>query len=119
MLRFVVDESTGRAVAEFLRTSGCDVVAVAEIMPEADDRDILTLAAQEGRIVVTNDKDFGELVFRSGRIHAGVPLFRLEDESTANRARMARITMERHSRQLAGSFTVVTEKTIRIRPMKR
>ena len=117
MLRLVVDESTGRAVAEFLRGSGCDVVDVSETMPEADDADILSFAVQEERVVVTNDKDFGELVFRSGRIHAGVFLFRLEDESAANRLRMAAITLNRYGRQLAGSFTVVTEKTIRIRPM--
>jgi len=118
MLRFVVDESTGRAVADFLRASGCDVVGVSETMPEADDADILSLAVREDRIVVTNDKDFGELVFRSGKRHAGILLFRLEDESAANRVQMARITLERHGRQLAGCFTVVTEKTIRIRPMK-
>ncbi len=118
MPRFVVDESTGRAVTEFLRASGCDVVDVSETMPAADDADILSIAAIEDRVVVTNDKDFGELVFRSGRIHAGVLLFRLEDESAANRVRMAATILDRYGDQLAGSFTVVTEKTIRIRPMK-
>jgi len=117
MMRFVVDESTGRGVAEFLRASGFDVTFVPETMPSADDVDILSFAVREQRIVVTNDKDFGELVFRSGMQHAGVVLFRLDDESAANRVRMAKIAVERYGRQMAGCFVVVTEETIRIRPM--
>ena len=89
MLRLLVDESTGRAVATSFRAAGCDVVDVT-----------------------------GELIFRSGKSHAGILLFRLKDESALNRVRMARITLERCGRKLAGCFTVVTEKTIRIRPMK-
>jgi len=64
-MQFVVDESAGVAGVEYLRGAGHDVLAIAEIMPQADERDILTLASEK-RILVTNDKDFGELVFRSG-----------------------------------------------------
>jgi predicted nuclease of predicted toxin-antitoxin system len=68
-MQFVVDESTGSAVVDYLRSLGHDVLAVAEAMPQADDSDILDQAAIEERILITNDKDFGELVFRrAGRI---------------------------------------------------
>lgn len=117
MLRFIVDESTGRSVADYLRSIGCDVVEVAARMPQAVDEDILALAVSEERIVVTNDKDFGELVFRSHRRHAGVVLFRLSDESETNRIRMTRIAVEGYGDRLPGRFTVVTERTIRIRPL--
>ena len=118
MLRFVVDESAGRAVTDWLRAAGHDAIDVTATMPQADDADILSVAAREQRIVVTNDKDFGELVFHSGRTHAGILLFRLDDESAVNRVRMVRFAVERYGDQLAGCFTVVTEKTIRIRPKK-
>jgi len=117
MLRFLVDEPSGGTVAGFLVSQGHDVVTVWDVMPQAQDVDILVCALREARIVVTNDKDFGELVFRSGQGHAGVLLFRLDDESAANRLRMARMTIERYGSRLAGSFTVVTERTIRLRPM--
>jgi len=55
-MQFVVDESAGVAVVEYLRDAGHDVLAVAEIMPQADDRDILALAAREKRILVTNER---------------------------------------------------------------
>jgi len=72
----IVVESTGQAVVEYLRTAGHDVLAVAEAMPQADDGDILARAESEARILITNDKDFGALVFRSGQAHQGVVLRR-------------------------------------------
>lgn len=65
-MKFLVDECTGTSVVTCLRDEGYDVVAVVEVIPEADDEKILERAVSEGRIVVTNDKDFGEMVFRSG-----------------------------------------------------
>ena len=113
---FIVDESTGTAVVEYLRNVGHDVLAVAETMPQADDSDILARAASEGRILVTNDKDFGELVFRSGQAHHGVVLLRLHDERPANRVRVMKAILEQHADRLAGHFTVATEGGARIRP---
>lgn len=75
MLRFLVDESTGRGVSDQLRRLGGDVLFVPDVLPQAYDAAILKLAARDQRIVVTNDKDFGELVYRSGQAHAGVVLF--------------------------------------------
>jgi len=114
-MRFVVDESTGAAVAEYLRSAGHDVLVVAETMPQADDEEILARAASEQRIVITNDKDFGDLVFRSRQAHSGVILLRLHDESAANRVRVVRAVLERHADQIVSRFAVATESGLRIR----
>lgn len=114
-MRFIVDESTGAAVVEKLRNLGHDVVAVAEEMPQANDSDILKRAANEGRVVLTNDKDFGDLAFRSGQVHQGIVLFRLRDETAAHRVFMLQLLLERHSNHLENHFVVVTENGIRIR----
>lgn len=111
-----MDESTGSAVVEYLRSIGHDVLAVAEAMPQAHDSDILARGASEGRILMTNDKDFGDLVFRSGQTHDGVVLLRLHDESSANRVRVVKAVLEQHAHRLAGHFTVATEAGVRIRP---
>jgi predicted nuclease of predicted toxin-antitoxin system len=115
-MNFLVDESTGSAVAEYLRRAGHDVLAVAEAMPQADDPDILARAVGEGRLIVTNDKDFGERIFRSGQAHHGVLLLRLHDESPPNRVRVVKSVLEQYSDRLAGCFTVATEIGVRIRP---
>jgi predicted nuclease of predicted toxin-antitoxin system len=116
-VRFLVDESTGAAVVGYLRSAGYDVLAVAETMSQADDPDILARAAGEGRILVTNDKDFGELVFRNGQAHSGVVLLRLQDESSANRVRVVKALLEQYADRLAGHFTVATERGVRVRPL--
>jgi predicted nuclease of predicted toxin-antitoxin system len=115
-MQFVVDESTGVAVIEYLRNAGHDVVAVCEVMPQGDDRDIMTEAAAAARILITNDKDFGELAFRSGQTYHGVLFLRLHDESPINRVRVVRSVMENYQNRLSGNFVVASEGGIRIRP---
>jgi predicted nuclease of predicted toxin-antitoxin system len=116
-MKFVVDESTGVAVVEYLRDAGHDVVAVSEAMPQGDDRDIMAEAATTTRILITNDKDFGELAFRSGQTHHGVLLLRLHDESPTNRIRVVRAVMENYQNRLSGNFVVASEGNVRIRPI--
>jgi predicted nuclease of predicted toxin-antitoxin system len=118
-MQFIVDESTGASVVNHLRSEGHDVLAVAEAMPRASDSDVLTRAVQEGRILITNDKDFGDLVFRSGRCHFGVLLLRLRDESPANRVRVVQAVLDQHADRLAETFTVATESGVRIRSPER
>ena len=115
-MQFIVDESTGAAVVEYLRSLGHDVLSMAETIPQADDSIILDRATTEKRILITNDKDFGELVFRTGQAHWGVILLRLRDESAVNRVRMVKIIVEGYAARLAGHFVVATERGIRIRP---
>ena len=114
-MRFIVDESTGRSVVTQLRAMGHDVLAVAEEMPEGEDRDVLQQAADQERILITNDKDFGELIYRLGRGHAGVLLLRLRDDGKANRIRVVSAVISQYGDRLSGHFIVATEKRVRIR----
>jgi predicted nuclease of predicted toxin-antitoxin system len=114
-VKFVVDESTGQSVVHELRRLGHDVISVHEIFPGLDDPPILDIAVNEDRIVITNDKDFGELVYRSGLPHAGVVLFRLQDESAVNRVRMMREVLRTCGDKLEDNFVVASERKIRIR----
>jgi predicted nuclease of predicted toxin-antitoxin system len=117
-MRFLVDESTGVAVVEYLRRIGHDTLAVAEAMPQADDRDIIVRAASEERVLITNDKDFGELVFRSGWAHHGVLLLRLRDDIPSRRVRVVSSVVEHHAAKLIGQFVVATEDSVRVRYVK-
>jgi len=114
-MQFIVDESAGMAVVEYLRSLGHDVLAVAETMPHADDRDILARAVNEARILVTNDKDFGELVFRSSESYHGVLLLRLHDDSATNRVRVVEAVLGQYAHRLSSAFAVATEGSVRIR----
>ena len=75
-MRFVADESCDFAVVRALRADGHDVLAVAELGPGTDDDAVIALAANERRVLLTEDKDFGQLVFASRRPAAGVLFIR-------------------------------------------
>jgi len=114
-MKFLVDECVGTSVVTYLCDAGYDAVAVVDVMPMADDKHILERAVSEDRIVVTNDKDFGELVYRSGWEHRGIILLRLRDERTANKIRMLDIVLTSVGERLQHHYVVVAETGIRVR----
>ena len=112
-MRFIVDECTGPAVARWLRQQQHDVFSVYEQARGMDDDDIVQKAFAENRIVVTNDKDFGDKVFRERWPHRGVILLRLEDERAPKKIAALKRLLERYADQLNDRFVVVTEATVR------
>jgi predicted nuclease of predicted toxin-antitoxin system len=116
MPKFIIDECTGIAVVHFMREQGYDVVGVSEAMPQASDFDILQCAVAEQRIVVTNDKDFGDMVFRDKRRHLGVLLLRLADDRVETKIRVLAAVLAHHADHLENRFVVATEENIRLRP---
>lgn len=115
-MRFIVEESTGYGVANYLRSQGHDVVIVADVWPEAEGSAILQQAIATERIIVTNDKVFGELIFRSGQSHHGIILMRLQNDNKRNRVQVITSLLQQHTDKLADRFTVVTETSTRFRP---
>jgi predicted nuclease of predicted toxin-antitoxin system len=82
-MRFLIDRCAGTFIAAGLRTRGHDVVESRERGPDPGDRVLLEWAAQESRILITIDTDFGQLVFLAGQSHCG--LIRLPDVSSSER----------------------------------
>ena len=112
-MKFLVDRCAGARLADALRADGHDVVDVRQ-GPDPGDDALLALAAQQGRIVVTIDQDFGHLVFIGGQKHAG--LVRLPDVPAEKRIAIMRDLIARHAYDLAaGSVITVQRDKIRIR----
>lgn len=84
-------------------------------MPRADDESILRFAVTERRIVITNDKDFGEIVYRRRQQHCGILLLRLADVSAVAKKRAALSAIEQYGEQLIDAFCVATEQKSRLR----
>ncbi len=112
-MRFLVDECVGPAVARWLRERRHDVFSVYDEERGMDDGAIIRKAFDERRILVTADKDFGEMVHRRRQSHFGVILLRLRDERAVNKIESMKRLLESHANQLAGHFVVVTEKAVR------
>lgn len=114
-LRILVDAGVGKPVEEWLRQSGHDVAAVRDRDPHMEDSAILAWAVQEQRLVVTMDKDFGELVYHSGQAHAGVLLLRLEHARSDEKVRVVEEVMTNYGAQLPAHFSVYQSGRLRIR----
>ncbi len=84
-MRFLVDECTGPKVAEWLRAEGHEVFSVFDEARGMPDPDVLAKAVSEDWILITNDKDFGEMVFREQREHHGIIFLRLSNERPMNK----------------------------------
>ena len=114
-LRFLVDADAGLAVAETLRLAGHDVLFVGDLDWHMTDDDILSLAVHEQRIILTLDTDFGELVYRSRRLHAGVLLLRVPGADRREKSRIVQEIVNRYADQLSGHFAVYRQGRLRIR----
>ena len=112
-MRFLVDECTGPSVARWLREQRHDVFSVYEEARGMNDEEIIRKALVEDWIIITNDRHFGEKVYREQHEHHGVVLLRLEDERADNKVAVLRRLLEHHAEQLPGRFVVVTESQIR------
>ena len=114
MQRFLADESCDFALVRALRAENYDVVAVAETARGATDERVISLALREHRILLTEDKDFGQLVFASAKASGGVMLIRFP--ASARDALPARIldVIRREGARLERSFAVVQPKRTRI-----
>jgi predicted nuclease of predicted toxin-antitoxin system len=117
-MRLIVNENIAKTVCRALRDQGHDVFAVKELMAGADDATILAVARSELRVVLTQDKDFGELAFRCGLpAECGVILFRLRGTNPDSDGRRMLEVIE--SRQdWAGQFAVATDDRVRIRALR-
>ena len=114
-MKFLADENIDKPIVERLRGDGHSLFYVIEMQSGIGDDEVLHLANQEGAVLLTADKDFGELVFRQGRITAGVVLIRLAGLSPQRKADVVSEALQQHINQLAHNFTVITSQAIRIR----
>ena len=116
-MRLCADENIGEDCVKRLREEGHDVLWIRETAPGISDQDVLARAFADTRLLITLDKDFGELVFRQGTADShGVILFRISQPSAAIVAeRVASVLMSRSD--WSGHFSVVDESSVRMRPL--
>lgn len=112
-MRFLVDECTGPKVARWLREQNHDVLSVFDDARGLDDQQIIELAFNENRIIITNDKDFGDLIFREFHSHCGVILLRLDNERFVNKIEVIRRLLDNFAEKLPNQFIVVSESQVR------
>jgi predicted nuclease of predicted toxin-antitoxin system len=114
-MRFLLDLCvSSRSLSEFLATTGHDVLSAVDVDPCASDEQLLELALRDDRVLVTEDKDFGELMFVQSRPHG--PVVRVVELSIDDQVRAIGELLEQHSEELFGQIIVtITRGRVRIR----
>ncbi|GIL14445.1 MAG: hypothetical protein BroJett038_31650 [Chloroflexota bacterium] len=117
MTQFLADESCAAVIVHTLRALGYDVVYVAELAPGISDSDILAQGNREKRIIVTEDRDFCELVFRDNKPTYGVVLVRIPVPHRSRKADRITELVNNYADQLPSAMTTVFLNRIKIRPL--
>jgi predicted nuclease of predicted toxin-antitoxin system len=112
-IRFLADEGCDFAVVRALREAGFEVASVCEIMPRATDRDIIALSHAENRVLLTEDKDFGWLVFVSHADSSGVILIRFPGNARSTLPDTVVWLAEKHAEELQNAFVVLEPNQVR------
>lgn len=113
-VRFLIDVGVGKKVEEWLKADGYDVKTVRSIDPKARDVEILKIAKIEFRMVVTMDKDFGELIYKSGKSHSGVLILRLEDAKGSKKVEVLKKILHDFEDEIENRFCVFQNNRLRI-----
>lgn len=114
-LKFLVDVGVSRKVERWLSDNGYESKNVRDIDPRMVDKHVLNIAVDEKRMVITMDKDFGELVYNSGLPHEGVLLLRMDNANSDEKVRVVREILETFGDKLAHKFCVFRDGKLRIK----
>jgi predicted nuclease of predicted toxin-antitoxin system len=116
-MKFLADEYCDLALVDTLRAEGHDVYYVAESLRGGSDDAILTRAYSENRLLITEDKDFGELVYRLGQPARGIILLRFDTVDRAFKIPRLLTFLGQDPQRLSGSFVVIEIDKVRVRPL--
>jgi len=116
-VKFLVDECCDTELVSLLRSEGHDVVYIMEFQPGALDKDVLEKAFIENRVLLTEDKNFGELIYRLKKPAYGVILLRFEVSERYLKWPRLKQLIDKYSVKLKGFFVVIDCTKIRFRPL--
>ena len=111
----MADESVDKEIVDRLRADGHNVLYIVEENAGIDDRTVLDRSLQTGTVLLTADKDFGDLIFRQRLLRAGVLLVRLAGVGPDIKAGLVASTFDHHGEELRSGFAVLSKRSLRFR----
>lgn len=118
MIKFIADVNLEKPVIDFLRENGYDVLWVPDYNCEISDKDLLVLANTQNRVLLTNDKDFGEITFLQKKLSAGIILFRVKEQNAQDKIILIKKLLQNYGEKIVNHFIVINKDRIRFVPME-
>ena len=116
-LSLLADENIDQRLVSSLRLAGISVYSVAESSTGITDEEVMRLSEDLGALILTDDKDFGEIVFRKQRSCPGIVLLRLTGVDYSRKADHLIQVINRYGSEMIGKFVVITAERVRIRKL--
>ncbi len=116
-IKFLADVNMEKPLVDYLSGQGYDIKWVPDYNCEMADEDLLKLANEEKRILITNDKDFGELIFLQRRLSYGTILFRVKGQKSQEKVKLMKKVLMGHRDAILNHYIVITKAKIRIIPL--
>jgi predicted nuclease of predicted toxin-antitoxin system len=117
-VRWLLDECVDAELVAILRRYGHEVVYMSDVEPRAPDTEVMDRACREQRLLLTEDKDFGDLVFREARPVPGIVLMRIDTAQRSRKGPRLLAAIERFGDALFAHYTVVESARFRSRPLR-
>jgi predicted nuclease of predicted toxin-antitoxin system len=114
-MRLVADECVDFGIIRELRIHGVEVFSICEEAGSIQDTDVLSIANEQNIILLTEDKDFGELVFRLKLPNHGVVLVRMIKSTRQEKIEKVVEIILQHYKQLENAFSLITDEKVKIR----
>ncbi len=118
VIKFLADVNVEKAIVDYLLENKYDVKWISDYNCKILDEDLLNLANTEKRILITNDKDFGELTFLQKRISAGIILLRIRGQKAYDKVKLLKMLLQNYQDKILEHFIVITKNKIRFMPME-
>jgi predicted nuclease of predicted toxin-antitoxin system len=116
-VRWLLDECVDAALVTQLRELGHDVAYMSDVAPRATDAEVMRHAHNEHRLLLTEDKDFGDLVFRQARPVPGIVLLRIDSSRRSIKGARLQAAIDRFGESLFDRYTVIEDARFRSRPL--
>jgi len=116
-MKVVADESVEFEVINALRQNNISVYSIAELHAGIPDEEVLEIANEQACLLITEDKDFGELTYRLNKTSHGILLLRILNVFDEQKAAMVLKTLKTKHQQMLHSFSVLSNRKLRIKPI--
>lgn len=117
-IKFIADVNVEKSIIDYLNENGYDVKWIPDYNSEITDEELFNLARKEKRILITNDKDFGKIVFLQKKISTGIILIRMKGRRGSDKVKRIRNLLEDYHEKLLNNFVIISERKYRFVPLK-
>ena len=117
-IKFIADVNVEKILVDYLIGNGYDVKWIPDYNRKMFDDELLDLANREKRILITNDKDFGEITFLQRKLSMGIILIRVKGQKAEDKVKLFKKLLQNYRDKLLKHFTVITKEKIRFVSME-